>query len=122
LICNLYIDDSLMSTFSTPDPVRGVLDADDEMQVGLRAALEFSDVGKVVEYERCMMKVVCGLEKEKLLISEISDKLKIDLIESDIQWKESLLRDLPIGPNADQIKAILTLLKCRPFLGDLEAT
>ncbi len=116
---NLYIENSLMSAFSDPDPVRLVLEADDEMQVGLRAALEFTDSGKIVEYERCMMKVVCGLEKEKLLVTEIFDKIIVNLVESDIQWKESILRDLPIGANAEQIKAVLTLVKCRPFLSDL---
>jgi len=112
-----------MTNWSSPDVVRAALEADEQVQVGLRAALEFVTSKKIPEYEKCMQKVVAGIEDEKFALKDnnyFSDKKIIDLIESDVQWKEIMLRDLPIGATADQIKAILTLVKSRPFLRSLE--
>lgn len=110
-----------MSAWSSPDVVRAALNADEEMQVGLRAALEFVESKKIPEYERCMIKVTSAIENEKLLLQEenFPDKKFIHLIESDVQWKECLIRELPIPATPDQIKAILTLVKSRPFLAFL---
>ena len=111
----------MSSHWSSPDPVRAALDADEEFQVGLRAAMEFSVNQRVAEYERCMMKAVNALENEKLIVTEFDcgDSKMIDAIESDIQWKQSILNDLPLAPTGEQLKAIITLVKARPFLSSL---
>lgn len=105
------------------NPWRHILEADEEMQVAIRAAIEV--VTNIPELERCLQKAIEAIAKEKFALTEIyrhvaGDNARIiNAVENDVQWKETLMEQLPIGPSQDMLRALFTLLKTRPYLGEI---
>lgn len=94
---------------------------DSEMQVALRAALEVCE--EPVKLEECLVQVNAAIQKEEAFLEALyRDRAPsgvISVVEADVQWKKEIMKDIPIGVTADQLRAIHVLVKSRPFLKDL---
>jgi len=101
-----------MEIFSVP---RTVLEADEKVQIALRAALECVNIS-ICEYEACMRLVWEAIDVEESLIDSFEDQTIVTAVESDIQWKKQLFSSLPIGVTEEQLRAVIALVKSRPFL------
>ncbi len=111
-----------------------VMEADEEVQIGLRsAAVLAGDEDKIFHLEQCLARAVTAVEKvEEMLVCEVrknrnaigsiffeKNETILRFIESDILWKQELLDAIPIPASAEQLTALATLVKARPFLGKL---
>jgi hypothetical protein len=83
---------------------------DEDIQIALRAAIEVAhDVGKL---EDCLQRIQSSLD----LYESWLEKTETLEYENDYQWKRQLFDAVPIGLSVDQLRAILALIKSRPFL------
>jgi hypothetical protein len=93
-----------------------VLKADEEFQIGLRAASEVAS--DIRAREECLMRAVEALDREESLLSTI-DVNMFEIVMSDIQWKNALIDSIPPDVSEDQLRAMHVLVKTRPFISDI---
>ena len=93
-----------------------LLKADEEFQVGLRAASEVAS--DLRAREECLMRVVEALDREESLLSTVDQKF-FEIVMSDIQWKNALIDSIPPNVSEDQLRAMHVLVKTRPFISDI---
>lgn len=96
--------------------VRGLMQCDADFRAGLEAAAQV--LTNVCAREECLRKCREAIENEKQLV--VLDADHFDTILSDIQWKETLLKNLPLDPTEEQYRAIIVLVKCQPFLSQIQ--
>ncbi len=96
--------------------VRDLLDCDNEFQVGLQAAAQVWT--NVRAREECLLKCRSAIEREKDILKSLQKIESFDSVLSDIQWKESLLDNLPLEATEDQLRTLIVLVKCQPFISD----
>lgn len=105
---------------------RHIIEADEELQVALRAAMEV--VSNIPELESCLHKCIQAIAKEKFALTELYRQLShenariINAVENDVQWKESLMQELPLGPSHDMLHATYVLIKARPYLSEIHTS
>lgn len=86
------------------------VELDEELQVGIRAAMMLleQDPSARAGVQECMLKVRNALNMYEAHLTEAN--------ESDFIWKSELIDSIPPFVSSTQLRAILVLLKARPFL------
>ena len=108
------------------NPWRHILEADEELQIALRAAIDV--VANIPELERCLQKCIEAIAKEKFALTQLyrhvagDNSHTINAVENDVQWKEALMQELPLGPSQDAVRALYTLVKARPYLSEIHSS
>ena len=99
---------------------RTLLELDEEVQIGLRAASEVAH--DPVALETCLQRVVRALDIQEEVIELMSrnrtgvTETSLCAAENDWQWKRALIDALPLDATGDQWRAAYTLVKSRPWL------
>jgi hypothetical protein len=116
--------------------VRSMIAADEELQVGLRSAAELANRTDLFAYESCLQKSVQAVERAESVLAAaivqhrsslsslppaefVSIEKLFKVLDSDIVWKHELLFGIAIDASRDQLNALATLVKTRPFIGQL---
>ena len=98
--------------------LKTVLEADEEIQVALRAGadlIEQNAPGARVALQECFSKFVAALERHEQCLGDAKNNFAC-ILEADLQWKTALLDAVPPMVTAEQLRALFFLVKARPFL------
>lgn len=107
-----------------------IAEIDEEMQIGLRAAFEVLELNPKdrISVQECFSKVVNSLNRHEELLCSFklnahtncaSRTCLLCTLESDFMWKSALIASIPLTATAEQIRAVFTLVKARPYLAEL---